>query len=346
MSADLTSDIRGRLGIITLDRPKALNALNLAMAQHLDVLLDRWATDPAVDAVLIRSASERAFCAGGDVRSIGMLPGPEDRQALGREFFGAEYRANHRIGTFPKPFIALMDGITMGGGLGISVLGSHRVVGENLRMAMPETVLGLFPDVGASWFLNRCPGAIGRYLALTGAMLGAADALAAGLATHHVRVEAFDALTTALAERPFLDRPTVDEVVKAHAAVIGDGTLVERRAVIDRLFEGRDLDAVIERVEGAAETADWIAAIHATLHRASPTSLRAAWRRILDGERQSLAAVLDDDFRMAVRMVGRHDFAEGVRAILIDKDQSPIWSPASLAEVTTADIDALLRPLG
>lgn len=345
IARDLESEVRGRLGIITLNRAKALNALNLGMAQRLDALLACWATDPAVDAVLIRSAGERAFCAGGDVRSIGVLPDPNDRAGLGRAFFRAEYRANHRIGTFPKPFIALMAGITMGGGLGISVLGSHRIVGETLRMAMPETVLGLFPDVGASWFLNRCPGAVGRYLALVGAPLDAADALAAGLATHHVPVERFAALTDALAGAASLDAELVDVIVGDHAAQVEGGVLAGRRDAIDRLFAGHDLDAVIDRVTAEADDAPWIEDARATLRRASPTSLCATWRRMLDGADQSLEQVLVDDYRMAVRMVAGHDFAEGVRAILIDKDQSPVWSPRDLDAVTGADIDAMLRPI-
>lgn len=342
---ELASEVRGRLGIITLDRPRALNALNLAMAQQLDALLAGWATDPAVEAVLIRSASERAFCAGGDVRSIGVLPEPEQRAALGRAFFHAEYSANHRIGTFPKPFIALLGGITMGGGLGLSVLGSHRVVGETLRMAMPETVLGLFPDVGASWFLNRCPGALGRCLALTGLALDAADALVAGLATHHVPVGRFAALTAALATAPALDMAAVDAIVADHGAPIGAGALAGRLATIDQLFAGDDLDAVIDRLAAAAGRAPWIDELYATLRRASPTSLRATWRRMCDAPGQSLQQVLVDDFRMAVRMVAEHDFAEGVRAILVDKDQAPIWSPATLDAVTEQDLDRMLLPL-
>lgn len=342
---ELRGEVRGRLGIITLDRPKALNALNLAMVQRLEAVLEAWASDPAVDAVLIRSSSERAFCAGGDVRSIGILPTPEERAAAGAAFFRAEYRVNHRIATFPKPFVALIGGIAMGGGLGISVLGSHRIAGETLRMAMPETVLGLFPDVGASWFLNRCPGAIGRYLALTGATIDAADALAVGLATHHVPVERFAALGEALATAPALDPGAVDAIVGDHAAAAGDSAVAGRQAHIDRLFAGDDLDAVLHRVMSETDHAAWIGTLRETLRRASPTSLRATWRRMLEAPGRTLAEVLADDYRMAVRMVARHDFAEGVRAILVDKDQAPSWRPATLDTVTGAQIDDLLRPL-
>jgi len=349
MAASTTSEIiaaiQGRLGVITLDRPKALNALNLAMVQALETVLADWARSPAVDAVLIKSKGDRAFCSGGDVRAIGILPDPAAREALGRDFFATEYRVNHRINTFPKPFIALLSGVAMGGGLGLSVHGSHRVAGESLRMAMPETVLGLFPDVGGAWFLNRCPGAIGRYLALTGQHIGTADALAAGLATHHVPAAAFDALLAALAAAPKLDRAAVDAIIAAHEADPGAGVLAARRAEIDGLFSGDDLDAVVAAVDRAASSAEWIAEAKAVLYHASPTSLRATWRRMVEGRGQDIARVLKDDHRMAIRIVAGHDFPEGVRAIFVDKDRNPRWQPATLGAVSKAEIDALLAPL-
>ena len=350
MSTDLTtneilSEVRERLGVITLNRPKALNALNLNMVEQLETILIQWADDPGVDAVLLRSASDRAFCAGGDVRSIGILPNPKDRMALGRAFFGTEYRVNHRIHTFAKPFISLVNGIAMGGGLGLSIHGSHRVVSEDLRMAMPETVLGLFPDVGGTWFLNRCPGMIGRYLALIGPQIGAADAVAAGLATHHVPAMAFEALVADLAAASRLDAPAVNAIILAHATPITEGTLANRRADIDHLFAGDDLDAVVARIDAEVSGADWVAEAQSVLRRASPTSLRVTWQRMVDGRDQSIDRILEDDFRVAVRIVGGHDFAEGVRAILVDKDNAPQWKPALMADVTETDVNALLAPL-
>jgi len=212
-------------------------------------------------------------------------------------------------------------------------------------MAMPETVLGLFPDVGGAWFLNRCPGAIGRYLALTGQHIGVADALTAGLATHHVPEAGFAALTAALAAAPVLDRAKVDAIIAAHAADPGAGVLAARQAEIDRLFSATELDDVVTAVDRAAATADWIAEARAVLHHASPTSLRATWRRMIDARGQDIARVLKDDYRMAVRIVAGHDFAEGVRAIFVDKDRNPRWQPATLDAVTVSDIDALLAPL-
>ena len=344
-AAEVESEVQGRLGVITLNRPKALNALNLAMVERLETVLTDWSDDPAVDAVLIRSGSDRAFCAGGDVRSIGILPAPADRMALGRTFFGTEYRVNHQINVFPKPFIALINGVVMGGGLGVSMHGSHRIVSETIRMAMPETVLGLFPDVGGTWFLNRCPGVIGRYIALAGPHLGAGDALAAGLATHHVPFARFDDLVTELANAGALDHAAVDRVIAGHAGAEPQGSLDGRRDDIERLFGADDLDTVIARVAAAACEAEWVAEAASVLRRASPTSLRATWRRMVEGRGQSIERILRDDYRMAVRLVGGHDFAEGVRAILVDKDNAPNWSPPTLAAVTDGEIDALLLPL-
>jgi enoyl-CoA hydratase len=342
---EVEDSIQGRLGVITLNRPKALNALNLAMVEQLDIILADWADNPAVDAVLIRSAGERAFCAGGDVRSIGILPNPKERMALGRAFFGTEYRVNHRINAFSKPFIALINGIAMGGGLGVSVHGSHRIVSETVRMAMPETLLGLFPDVGATWFLNRCPPAIGRYLALIGPPMDTADVLAAGLATHHVPFAAFDNLLAALGSVDRLDAAAVDAIIDEHAVGPASGGLADRMADISQLFSGDDLNALIAAIDEAAPRGAWIAEAQANLRRASPTSLRATWRRMVEGEDHSIGRVLADDYRMAVRMVGGHDFAEGVRAALVDKDLSARWNPSTLAMVTEHDIDALLAPI-
>ena len=212
-------------------------------------------------------------------------------------------------------------------------------------MAMPETVLGLFPDVGATWFLTRCPGAIGRYLALVGHHIGAADAITAGLATHHAPYSSFDALVAGLAAAERLDAAVIGRIIEEHSTSPAPGMLNEHQAQIDELFIGEDLDHVVAALDDAAPASSWIAEAAAVLRRASPTSLRATWRRLIDGEGQSFERILTDDFRMATRMVGGGDFAEGVRAILIDKDMKPRRQPASLADVTEADLDALLAPL-
>ncbi|WP_068093771.1 enoyl-CoA hydratase/isomerase family protein [Novosphingobium rosa] len=346
MAEDLVqSAVEGRLGIITLNRPKALNALNLAMVEQIDAVLAGWETDPAIDAVLIRSAVERAFCAGGDVRSIGILPEAGEREALARAFFGTEYRLNHRINRFPKPYIALINGIAMGGGLGLSIHGSHRIVSETVRMAMPETVLGLFPDVGGTWFLHRCPGAVGRYLALIGPQIGAADALAAGLATHHVPGTSFPALIADLVGMLRIDEAVLEAIIARHATVPEQGALAARIADIDRLFGVSDLDLLVEGIRAEAPSEIWVAEAAGVLERASPTSLKVTWQRMIDGAGQTIERVLQDDYRIAVRIVQNHDFVEGVRAILVDKDHAPEWCPAQIADVKEADIEGLLAPL-
>tara|TARA_R110000782_G_C14819243_1_gene413914 strand:+ start:15452 stop:16552 length:1101 start_codon:yes stop_codon:yes gene_type:complete len=345
VSADeIVPKVRGRLGVITLNRPRALNALNLNMVEQLEVILADWANNPAIDAVLLRSASERAFCAGGDMRVLGTVSDIAERTAMARAFFGTEYRVNYRINTFPKPFISLINGVAMGGGLGLSIHGSHRIVSEDLRMAMPETILGLFPDVGGTWFLNRCPGALGRYLALIGPHLGAADALIAKLATHHVRLSDFAALTEALATAPRLDGSSVDAILTHHATSIEGGMLDERRIKIDSMFGQDNLDVVVAAIDAHASDEAWIGEAQSVIRRASPTSLLATWRRMVEGKGQSIKRVLSDDFRMAMRIICSHDFVEGVRAILVDKDQSPRWNPASLEDVGADRIDALLDP--
>jgi enoyl-CoA hydratase len=293
--------------------------------------------------VAIRSTNERAFCAGGDVRAVGILSDPRERQALGRPFVGSEYRVTHRIHTFPKPFVALVAGIDMGGGLGLSVHGSHCVVSETLRMAMPETILGLAPDVGATWFFNRCPGMIGRYLAMTGAQIGAADALYAGLATHHVSTRSLGSLCADLAASVRLDAMTIDEIIARHESPAVGGLLSQREAMIDRLFEGDDLDAVMAAIDGGALDVAWVAEMREMLARASPTSLRVTWRRMIEGAGQSIDRILSDDYRLSVSMFARSDFVEGVRAVLVNKSHRPRWTPASLSEVDDAAIDMIFR---
>jgi enoyl-CoA hydratase len=341
---DILADVRGRLGVVTLNRPKVLNALTLAMVEQLAAILTAWAADPAIDAVLLQGTG-RAFCAGADVRAIGTLAGSAAREQFGRVFFRSEYRLNQFIHTYPKPFIAVASGIVMGGGMGLSVHGAFRIVTETTQMAMPETVLGLFPDVGAVWFLARCPGSTGMFLGLTGARVNAADAVWSGLATHVVASERIAALIAALAAQPALTHGALETVIGGFARHDPPAsTLPERSGAIDRLFGGDQLEHVITALESAPPDG-WEAEALALLRRASPLSLRATWRRLRAAGGQTIETVLADDYRMAVRLVAGHDFAEGVRAILIDKDNAPQWLPPTLAQVDEAQVDALLAPL-
>jgi len=336
-------ETRGGLGIVTLNRPRALNALSLGMIRLLDQALIGFAQNDAIGAVLIRGAGEKAFCAGGDVRALILAPDGLDKAQLARDFFAEEYRLNLRIHNYPKPFVALIDGVTMGGGCGLSLHGGFVVATERTLVAMPETVLGLFPDVGATWFLNRCPGEIGVCLGLTGRRLKAADLKAVGLASHFVPSSGLDALVDALAAAPGFDGRVVQEMLDAHGLDAGPGTLWDDRAAIDRIFACDSVEAIIAGLE--AEPAPWaVEALH-TIQRASPTSLKLTLRQLRGGRAlDGVAAMLRVEYRLAVRSVGGTDFPEGVRAILIDKDNKPAWQPSRLDQVDAARVEGFFAP--
>jgi enoyl-CoA hydratase len=339
---EILVETRGRLGIVTLNRPKALNALSLGMIRALDRALDHFAADPAIDAVAIRGAGEKAFCAGGDVRALVLTPAGPEKEQLARDFFAEEYRVNHKIHTYAKPFVALIDGVTMGGGVGLSVHGSHRVATERTLFAMPETALGLFPDVGATWFLNRCPGEMGIYLGLAGVRLKAADALALGLATHYVTTDRLEVLVAALAAQARLDHATVDRLLAAASADAGPNVVAGRQAGVDRAFAGESVEAIVRALE--AEPAEWAQEALHTLRRASPTSLKTTLRQLRAGRGLDIKEMFRIEYRLAVRSVDGNDFPEGVRAILVDKDNKPNWRPSRLEAVDDAAIDRLFAP--
>ena len=337
LDMDIRFDLHGPLAIVTLDRPQALNALTLDMAEQLDRRLVEWASDPAIAVVAIRSAGGRAFCAGGDIRALYEAGRRGDPYAS--EFYRTEYRLNHRIKTFGKPYVALLDGITMGGGVGISIHGSHRVVTERCQFAMPETGIGFFPDVGGTWFLPRCPGALGTYLALTGARLGAADMLYCGLATHYV--EDVAALPRIL-ERAA--RESVGVLLERHARDPGPAPLAQHRPVIDRCFAAETVEGVLERLED--EGTPWARETASVLRRKSPTSLKVTMRQLQVGATlDSFAAVMRMEFRLAWHFMRSADFYEGVRAAVIDKDQVPRWQPPSPKEVSDEVVARYFEPL-
>ncbi len=339
---EVRAETRGRLGLITLARPKALNALSLGMVERLDAILAAWASDPAVDAVAVRGEGT-AFCAGGDVRALGRLADLGERIAAARAFFAREYRLNYRIHVFPKPYIALLDGVTMGGGCGISMHGSHRVATERSLIAMPETALGLFPDVGATWYLNQCPGRAGLYLGLVGRRLRATDALALGMATHHLPGAALDSLLAALAAEPRLDHDKIDRLLSGHATNPGLAEVAAQLSEIDRLFAGDGIEAILADLGAAA--APWARQAEAAIRAASPTSLKVTFRQLREGRARSLPEMFMIEYRLALRLSTAHDFTEGVRAILVDKDNAPKWSPARLEQVDEAALDAIFAPL-
>jgi enoyl-CoA hydratase len=331
---DILFERRGAAGLITLNRPQALNAVNHAMVTALAARLADWARDPVVTRVIIRAAGERAFSAGGDIRALYEL-GRAGRQTDMLPFWRDEYRLNSFIKHYPKPYVALIDGIVMGGGVGIAVHGSHRVAGEKFQFAMPEVGIGFFPDVGATWFLPRLPGETGAFCALTGERLRVADAVAAGIATHHVAAARFPDLIDALA-----GAVPVDAVLAAFAQPPGEGALAPLRPAIDRLFAAGRVEDVLAALDAAAGPhGAWARKIAATIRAKSPTSLKVALAQVRRGANWSFCDCMRAELRIVSRIVYGHDFYEGVRATIIDKDDAPRWQPAELAGVTDAAVE-------
>jgi enoyl-CoA hydratase len=334
VSEHVQARIDGQVGRIILDRPAALNALDLPMFRAVEDALVAWSYDPRVALVVIRGAG-RAFSAGGDIRLV--------REALLRgdaEYLAALYRSEYGtdaiIDEYPKPYLALIDGYCMGGGMGLAIHGSHRVASEKAALAMPETAIGFFPDVGCTYVFPRLPRRVGWYLGLTGYRMDAADALWCGLATHHVASNDLDALEAALRER---DAP-VDETLACFAQTTPPSQLSEHAAEIERCFSGPTLAGVIAALE--REETPWARETLATLRRMSPTGLTATWSLFTRGAAMALRACLAMEFHAARRMLEAPDFREGVRAVVVDKDRRPAWSPPVLEEVDAAAIDAIV----
>ena len=346
---DILLERRGALGIVTLNRPKALNTLSLAMYRVMDPKLKEWSRDPSVRAIVVRGAGDRAFCAGGDVRAIyDARAHPQNRPGdYKADFFREEYRLIERVHRFPKPYIALVDGITMGGGCGIAINGAYRVATERTLFAMPEVHIGLFPDVGASRFLNRCPGRIGLYLALTGRRLGPADALFCGFATHFVPHERGEALIAALAGlewRPGAAAAQTAEILAGFAGDAGAPTLPPLQPAIDRCFTQGSVEAIVTALQ--QEDAEWAREALSSMERASPLSLKLSFRQYQLGRGMDVEAALQLEYRMTQHVMAAHDFFEGIRALLVDKDQRPRWQHQRLAEVTDAEVASYFTNLG
>lgn len=334
--AEILFETRGKAGIVTLNRPKALNAVTRLMVGELHAKLIEWANDPAIALVLIKAAGEKAFSAGGDIRQLYDW-GQQKNPAI-RDFYREEYRLNTFIKKFPKPYVALIDGIVMGGGVGVSFHGSHRVGGSKLMFAMPETGIGLFPDVGGTWFLPRLPHRIGTWLALTGARLGQADALWCGLTSHAVATERFDAIDAALASGG-----TPDEALAPFAIESEGATLPDLAATIERCFAGDTVETILDTLD--ADGGEWAAKQASIIRTKSPTSLKIALRQMQEGAKADFETCMKIEFRIVSRVVAGHEFFEGVRAVIVDKDNRPDWRPATLAEIDDGEIDAYFAPL-
>jgi enoyl-CoA hydratase/carnithine racemase len=310
---EILAAVRGSVATVTLNRPAALNALTLGMIEGLARWLDAWEHDPRIRMVVLRGAGERAFCSGGDIRVLHDNRGT----AVNAHFMAAEYALDYRIHTYPKPTVAFIDGIVMGGGMGLAQGAKLRIVGERTRMAMPETAIGLFPDVGGSWFLSRTPGHVGLYLGLAGPTIGAADALYCGLADRYVG-----------------------------GAPLGPGEVERMRLAIDRHFGQPGVAAILEslRAESSPEFAEWAARTVTALERSSPTMLGVTFEQIRRGATMSLAECFRMELNLILAAFEHGDFVEGIRAMIVDKDRNPRWSPATLAEVDPAAVQRFFNP--
>jgi enoyl-CoA hydratase len=336
--SEVLTRVEAGVGRLTLNRPRALNALNRAMCETMIEALLTWREDAAVKSVLIDHAGERGFCAGGDIRMIAESGAGDASEA--KAFFDTEYKLNALLFDYPKPITAIVDGIVMGGGVGISEPADVRIATERTTYAMPETGIGLFPDVGGGWFLPRLPSFAGTWLALTGARLKAADTVALGIHTHFVPAERIEDLKAALSANPSDPKAVADRF----AADPGPAPAAAHREAIDRLFAFDTVEAIFAAL--VADGSDWAIKQLETLKTKSPQSMKVSLRQLRTGAGlASFAENMAMEYRLGGRVVRTHDFQEGVRAVVVDKDNAPKWSPATLDGVTDADLDALFAPL-
>ncbi|GAA0636934.1 enoyl-CoA hydratase/isomerase family protein [Brevundimonas lenta] len=335
---EVLARIESGIGRITLNRPKALHALNRAMCEAMIEALLAWREDDAVKSVLIDHSGERGFCAGGDIRMIAES-GAGDASAA-KAFFDTEYKLNHLLFEYPKAVTAIVDGIVMGGGVGISEPADVRIATERTTYAMPETGIGLFPDVGGGWFLPRLPGQTGVWLALTGARLKAADTVFLGIHTHYLSTDSLEAFRAILSADPAYPIDVADGLEED----AGEAPVEAHLEAIDRLFGFDTVEEIFAALE--ADGSDWALAQLAVLKTKSPQSLKVSLRQLRTGAGlTSFADNMAMEYALGGRAVRTHDFQEGVRAVIVDKDNAPRWSPAELAGVTDADLDALFAPL-
>lgn len=338
MIEEVLTSIDRKAGRVSLNRPKAIHALTLTMCDAMSAALTEWATDDAVEAIIIDHAEGRGFCAGGDIRFL--AEGAANGGADSRRFFLKEYRLNHQLFTYPKPVIAFMDGITMGGGVGISQPAAYRIATENTRFAMPETGIGLFPDVGGGWYLSRLEGRVGVYLALTGARLDGADCLALGLATHYLPAEALSEAKDLISANP----ADIADILTRMSGAPPEARIVANIGQINRLFASDVFEDILAALDD--DGSEWAAKELATLRTKSPQACKVALRQLAVGA--GLTDFADDmrmEYRLASRVVVLPDFAEGVRALIIDKDNSPVWTPSIPEDITEDALDAIFAPL-
>lgn len=343
MAEPLTDNIlihtHGRIGHISLNRPKALHALTLDMCHAMSAALTKWADDDSIEAVILDHAEGRGFCAGGDINLL-RKSALEDGGVMGRKFFHDEYQLNHQMMTYAKPIVCFMDGITMGGGVGIAMPAKFRVATENTRFAMPETGIGLFPDVGGGWHLSRLGGRLGQFLALTGARLDGAECLWAGIATHYVPSDMIAEAKARIAEKPDRIGGVLSEMVGSPPKA----RLEENADKIARHFASDKYEDILASLE--EEDSDWSHKERDTLGTKSPQTCKVALRQLAESAQMTdFADNMRMEYRIGSRVLVRPDFAEGVRAVIVDKTHDPKWNPATPEEVSEELIDSIFAPL-
>jgi len=335
-SQEIHSSVDGNVGHIRLNNPKALNSLTEGMCATIYCLLSDWRDDQDVQIVVVTGNGKRAFCAGGDVLQV-CNEGKQDPVGA-RRFFKTEYAMDLAVAEFPKPYICLIDGIIMGGGLGISVNGRYRVMGDNVLAAMPETGIGLLPDVGATAFLNACPGRAGLYLGLAGARLKTADAIYVGFGTHYVPTQNHPLLLDALKTTEYEDNPfiSVEKTINQFSFEPGHSKLKDLQPTIDRLFAVNDVEEIVSRLEN--DNSAFASETLKALKRMSPTSMKITAKQVTENPNISVKDALILEYRIISHVLKRHDLYEGIRAALIDKDRKPIWQPPTLEEVSSEEV--------
>ncbi len=343
MTEDVLIRKNGPIGHITLNRPKALHSLTLEMCHAMSSALDEWAGDNAIEAIILDHVEgSRGFCAGGDINLL-RDSALNDGGVSGRRFFHDEYQLNHQMFAYPKPIVAFMDGITMGGGVGISQPAKFRVATENTRFAMPETGIGLFPDVGGGWYLSRLGGRLGQFLALTGARLDGSECLWTGLATHYVPSEMLEDIKARIVERP----GRISGILSEPVGTPPDARIEANALKIAKHFASDRYEDILESLEAAIEEGDdWAQKERDTLGTKSPQTCKVALRQL--AKSAQLADFADNmrmEYRIASRVLTRPDFAEGVRAVIVDKTGDPKWDPATPPEVSVELIDSIFAPL-
>ena len=342
--SDILFSRTGGVGHVKLNRPHTLNALNYDMVIAMQQALDDWAMDSDVAVVLVQGAGDRAFCAGGDIRRLAESSRNEGIDYC-RGFFSSEFRLNRTIFRYPKPYIAILDCITMGGGVGLSVHGQYRIATERTLFAMPETGIGYFPDVGGSYFLPRCPDSIGMYLGLSGARLKAGDSLTAGVSTHYVPANLVDGLIEEVEKiGPGEDVSfKVSAVLSEFSSALEDEPLTTHRGLIDQCFSKDSLDQVLVALHASGD--EWSKLTASKIREKSPTSLKVTFRQLREGGTLDFEACMVMELRLALRFMEDHDFYEGVRAVIVEKDNQPRWLPSNVSEVTNEAVERYFLPL-